>query len=317
MLVAESLPVWLAEARGEGTSQDRSRPVEFMDLKPGDLWVFADKPTADARLRRVVLILDADRSTRTVTAALTSTELDFASQDDVLIASSATGAPYDLMAETALFARLPWAHACMRVGAVDDGLLDELVDFVWEERPERLEQLRGAPWTEPANAERDRFEEEELADLRALAHETDPRFGGSYGHATVGVTIDAVVADSAPTGNDACEGAAEFGPVPVVYAELLSAHGDMLSELSGSVSPALSDADTRLLAMPAVDALLSSECMLEVQVDDTTHLLLVVSDTVGNRPVTLISPSLKRLFPAGFVGWTMMHNAVFVEECEA
>jgi hypothetical protein len=153
------------------------RDDDGADLEPGDLWIFTSP--GDEPVRRVALVLDSDVKACSVTAALVSPDVDFAADRDLVLADDLTGAGYPLMIETGFVATLHWYRAQQRVGMLSNELVDDIVDFIWSDRPAALEELRGHPWAEPSHAERAAFEEDELADLIALARESDDRFGGA------------------------------------------------------------------------------------------------------------------------------------------
>ena len=306
---------WLADALANTEAAKRTPSVDLMDLEPGDLWVFADRPTADATVRRIALVLDTDQRTRTVTAALASPEVALAAPTDVVLDPAELGTPYPLMIESGFVALLPWGNACTRVGKLDDALLDDLIDFVWDERPEALEGRRGAPWTEPANEERKIFESEELSDLESLARSTDSRFGGSTSDAPIGITTEAAVGSEAglPEAHWAHQIFEMAGPTAVCFADVLRADGSRFEEFDIPIDETLSDADARLLATPVVDALLTGH-RLSVHLLDGQRVIIAHNYERLDVSLTLMSSGMKRRFGRGHIGWTPDRNPVFVDE---
>lgn len=308
-------PLWLRKALAGSERVERSYATDLMDLEPGDLWVFTDRPTADAAVRRVAVVLDTDKRVRTVTAALTSPEVTLAADDDVVLSPAETGTPYPLMIETAFVALLPWANACVRVGKVDDALLDDLIDFVWDERPEALESRRGAPWTEPVDGERKAFETEELSDLESLARTTDSRFGGSTSTAPIGITAEAAIGATAglTEAHWAYRVLEMCDPAEVCFAEVLAADGSRFEDFDIPDDDTLSDADARLLATPVVDALLNGH---QLSVELLGGGVIVVAHSHQRRDVsmTLMSSIARRRFGGGLIGWTPARNPVFVDD---
>jgi hypothetical protein len=294
-----SLPPWLLEAR---TASAPRRPVppndDRADLEPGDLWVFTSVGTS--RIQRVVLIMDLAPSAGSVTAALVSTEVDLASDLDVVLGPEHHSAGYPLMVETAFVATLHWANAVRRVGMVSDELLDHLINFVWYERPEPLESMRGHAWTEPAQGERAAFEDCELADLAELARTSDPRFGGAPPTAAIGFDAATAVAQCRRPGADEylvgfleaidtgtarhCEYI--FDADPVCFADLWTA------ESPRTPQSALTMSDIRGLMQPLVDRLLVSQdigiCHLDVEGAPVT----LFADGVLPAAVALVAPRL-------------------------
>ncbi len=164
-----STPSWLDDALRETETPDASEDylaTDVSDLYPGDIWIVKGNDHA-ARLRRHVLVLEAEPSTDVIRVCLLSNETELAAEDDLILPGSLTRLPYDLMVETALITRVAWDQAVRRVGMIENALLDDILDFIWDERPDRLDELRGLPARTRGDGRR-QFEHDEVRDLERL-----------------------------------------------------------------------------------------------------------------------------------------------------
>lgn len=165
----KNVPEWLQQARGrDGAIRSEHATEDLTDVCPGDLWI-VESGDASAE-RRVVLVLNAKGCV--VDVALTSEFVDMAADRDLRLSRTDTGAPYDLMVETACTGRIHWGRVVRRVGIIDDSLVDDILDFIWGERPASLESRQGPAFTHPVNGARLSFERAEADALRRL--QTDP-----------------------------------------------------------------------------------------------------------------------------------------------
>ncbi len=137
--------------------------VDLTDVRPGDLWILG---ADELEIQRIALVLNAEGCHLDI--ALASPELVWQTDRDILLRPSDTGAPYGLMVETPVVGRVHWLTARRRVGIISDELLDAILDFIWDERPDILTDLRGLPIPRPALGERLAFETAEAQDLRLL-----------------------------------------------------------------------------------------------------------------------------------------------------
>lgn len=294
-------PAWLTAALIEAKCDGANvRSADLADLEPGDLWVF--QGSHDAPVRRIVLVLDSDVHAGTVTAALVSTEVDFAGDRDIVVDDTATGAGYPLMIQTGFIATLLWARADHRVGMLSNELVDDVVDFIWNDRPGSLETLRGLPWPEPTHERRAAFESEELADLRQLASESDPRFGGSPPKPVAGFAAACEVVASrsadAETYLLGLVNGAIAGTIP--HAEFLE-EGMLCADVLDALTPAFSAtlSDVRALMQPLIDRCLAVQPALHrVKAPDGNDLVLQVWGAVDGTDEMFVvyAPRLMRKY---------------------
>jgi hypothetical protein len=148
------------------------RTTDLADLCPGDIWIVRAAGETSS-LRRSVLVLDADQKTGVLDVALMSNQIDFATDNDIVLDSSHSRVPYRLMVETDLNAKIDWRQAKTRIGMISDDLLDMILDFIWDERPDPLEELRGLPHPDRAREPLVSFQKEEITELRQLLAEGD------------------------------------------------------------------------------------------------------------------------------------------------
>jgi hypothetical protein len=191
------LPTWLKEVLDE--VPERATPdvhsTDLAELAPGDVWIVRAADRNEA-LRRHVLILDADPCCGSMRVALMSNSIDFATDDDLILAEDETSIPYKLMVQTRILGQIRWSQAVERVGLIDDDLLDQILDFIWDERPMELDGLRGLPSPDRSAEPRLGFERGELSDLRRL--EIQPC--GKDGEPSMTRLVDASILDDLNSG---------------------------------------------------------------------------------------------------------------------
>ncbi|HAP78076.1 MAG TPA: hypothetical protein DCR14_18580 [Acidimicrobiaceae bacterium] len=319
--VTTGRPEWLRAALKQHPTPDRAaRSSDQADLEPGDLWVFSEEIKPFAGVQRVLLVLDTDVRNASVVAAMTSVEVAFAGDRDVVL-SADQGLPYPLMVETGLVASVPWSHARERVAMLDDKIVDALIDFIWGDRPEELESLRGHAWLDPAVEERVDFEAAELRDIQKLGRRTDSRFGGHESDIEPAITLSAIsAAVSYAKGLTFAPAVLAHDPDRSLYVEMLarpildrhtSEPGTLVSRVEcpiGTVS------DLRLLSQPLVDALLSGARVTAANcIDGVERYLFEAGRHSGSDWIVVCSPQLADEFGrSGLVGRTDDDRAVFV-----
>jgi hypothetical protein len=164
---------WLEAAVRSSGSQLRAEDpkgvhtTDLAQLCPGDIWI-VHAASGSSTLRRSVLVLDADQRTGSIHIALMSNQTDLATDDDLVLEPSRTLAPYRLMVETGLHTKLDWRQAETRIGTISDELLDMILDFIWDDRPDALEELRGLPYPDRTQEPLLAFQEEEVKEFREL-----------------------------------------------------------------------------------------------------------------------------------------------------
>jgi hypothetical protein len=141
-----------------------------MTTYPGDI-VIVRYPTRHA------LVLNAD--TAQIHICLLSNEVDLAMDSDIILEPTETRLPYRLMAETSLIGRVGFRQVVRKVGQTSDSLVNDILDFIWDERPDSLDPLRGLPSRCPGlgRQELERFEASDLAALCNPTRGTHPLFG--------------------------------------------------------------------------------------------------------------------------------------------
>jgi len=128
-------------------------------------------------LRRLALILDTDEARATIHISLLTNETEMATDHDLVLGPEQTGCSFALVVQTRLLGCLYWSQAVSRIGAIEDPMLDAILDFVWEEHRDDIEHLRGRPVPDVLAGMRRSFEHCELSALRQLAEEADPTLG--------------------------------------------------------------------------------------------------------------------------------------------
>jgi hypothetical protein len=168
--MSKRMPKWLEDAI---ECDRRPKPIEPCgpEVYPGDIWVV--EAAGRAELRRHILVVDVDASCGLLHVCLMSNQTSLAGDEDIVLPVTLTGAPYELMVETQLHTKILLTQATQPVGAVDDDLLDAILDFIWDDRPEQLEHLRGLPSRAKTSARID-FEREEMSDLETLTGADSP-----------------------------------------------------------------------------------------------------------------------------------------------
>lgn len=301
-----------------------SRSLDHADLEPGDLWVFSEKIKPYAGVQRVALVMDTDVKNASVTAALTSVEIAFAGDRDLVLTAEETDA-YPLMVQTGMVARLPWSHAHHRVGMVDDDLVDTIINFVWDDRPDELEPRRGHAWLEPDIHERVAFEEAELKDLRKLAKRTDPRFGG--GEAPAGAALTVAAAEMVVRAGSAGFGVLELlarDQEQCLHREMTTRDGrlpEIIQSYGGVESlpePTIGTvSDLRMLMQPEIDRLLChADITTATCIDGTVRFVFEPGLAESNSDwFVLCSPPLVQEFGrAGLVARTEDDRDVYIVE---
>ena len=84
-------------------------------------------------LRRLALILDTDEARATIHISLLTNETEMATDHDLVLGPEQTGCSFALVVQTRLLGCLYWSQAVSRIGAIEDPMLDAILDFVWEE----------------------------------------------------------------------------------------------------------------------------------------------------------------------------------------
>jgi hypothetical protein len=197
MTMASRLPTWLDQALDEAPEREASHvhSTDLAGLAPGDVWIVRAADREEV-LRRHVLILDADPCGGSIRVALMSNSIDFATDDDLVLDEGKTSIPYQLMVQTRILGQIRWSQAIERVGLIDDDLLDQILDFIWDERPTELDVFRGLPCPDRSAEPRLGFERGELSDLRRL--EIQPC--GKDGEPSLTHLVDANILDDLKCG---------------------------------------------------------------------------------------------------------------------
>ena len=188
--MSKQLPTWLIEALESDDRPTGSLSSELQSIYPGDIVIV--ESAGGPAFRRHVLVLDADTQTQLLSVCLLSNETTLASDQDIRLAPDLTGAAYELMVETQLHTKVLWSQAKASTGSIEDSLLDDILDFIWDERPARLEPLRGLPSSHKTSARLD-FETQELLELKRLSWcetPTPSQGPGVYVDASVLLTMD-------------------------------------------------------------------------------------------------------------------------------
>ena len=172
-----TLPSWLSAALAEHAHERAPASADLNDLAPGDIWVVRPAGNPAPPLRRLALILDTDEARGTIHISLLTNETEMATDHDLVLGPEQTGCSFALVAQTRLLGRLYWSQAVSRIGAIEDPLLDAILDFIWEEHRDDIEHLRGRPVPDVLAGMRRSFERSELSALRQLAEEADPTLG--------------------------------------------------------------------------------------------------------------------------------------------
>lgn len=138
-----SNPEWLEDALAHYGSPASAEPTtDLADLMPGDIWTVRAEANDCTRL---VLVLDCVFETNALHVGLLSNEVDFLTDMDIRLDPIDTSLSYAVMLETGFTTEIWWRQAVARHGAIGEDLLDQILDFVWEERPHHLEPRRGLP----------------------------------------------------------------------------------------------------------------------------------------------------------------------------
>lgn len=161
-----SRPEWLTAELSNLNLEDSHESYDISDLYPGDIWLV--KANDGTTLCRSVLILNAVMSDGMLQVALLSNEVDFAADDDMILDPKSTGIPYQLMIETQLHGSVQWSQAERRIGMISEPLLDLVLGFIWGERPDDLELLRGLPYPDNTQEPLISFRREELSEFQRI-----------------------------------------------------------------------------------------------------------------------------------------------------
>lgn len=160
------IPSWLADAVGSAPAR-KAPPSssDLADLMPGDIWTVRSERGGGIRL---VLVLDCVFETNALHVGLLSNEVQFLSDADILLNPDETSLSYAVMLQTRFTGEVWWRQAVARYGAISEDLLDEILDFVWEDRPAALETRRGMPVPEHQRHHASAFLSAEVEALHTL-----------------------------------------------------------------------------------------------------------------------------------------------------
>jgi hypothetical protein len=268
------LPEWLSSAlTASPPSSSGDRTSDVTDLQVGDLWVF-ESCDGQPPIRRIALVLDTDGAQ--VHVALASAEVAWASANDIILPTDLTGCPYELMIQPGVHGRVWWRQASHRVGIVNDDHLDAILDFLWDERPTELEDLRGLGPTSSQDESRIEFERHELEAFRRLEVAAGNEPDESYGTPLIDVSI---LRSSGLTEEEARDLAAAFDRPDITFCVGLqgpprpSDNGHRLVQLFGP------DIIGWRLAEAAEHALLSKTAELHVLTSGSTAENVVIAPT--------------------------------------
>lgn len=252
-----STPDWLSRALRDNPAPPASpdRTEDPCDLYAGDLWLLEHDSADGVRTKRIVLVLNTGSAR--IHGALASNETEWASPQDIILRREETNAPFDLMIETPLHARFWWRDVVRRIGTISNERLDQVLDFIWGERPAALEALRGTPLR--PSLEREEFEAAELADLHRLAETSDERFG-TVSTLPKAVDVGSALDISQTSRADACEMLdALLAPGLLLCAGLVNAgRADVPAGVEGIAASAISAATGRLFSGDPVVATFST-----------------------------------------------------------